>query len=123
MTRHHVQTTNAPATDERFDVSLRGVGVDTETRCDHWHNEVDVVALRFACCETYYPCFECHAETADHDPKQWPRNRFDEAAVLCGVCQTEITAEAYLDCDDTCPDCGVSFNPGCREHRNLYFEL
>jgi len=122
VTRPHTRTTSAPATDDRFDVALRGVAVDEGTRCRHWHDEVDVVALRFACCDTYYPCFECHAGTANHEPEQWPRDRFDEPAVLCGVCREELTADAYLDSDDQCPACGAAFNPGCREHRHLYFE-
>jgi uncharacterized CHY-type Zn-finger protein len=122
VSRPHTRTTATPATDDRFDVPLRGVAVDEGTRCRHWHDEVDVVALRFACCETYYPCFECHAETTAHDPEQWPRDRFDEPAVLCGVCGAELTVDAYLDCEDSCPSCGAAFNPGCREHRHLYFE-
>ena len=115
------QTTHAPATDDRFVVSLRGVGVDDETRCRHWHEEVDVIALRFACCETYYPCAACHAATTDHDPERWPRERFDDPAVLCGVCRTALTAECYLGSGDVCPDCEAPFNPGCRDHRHLYF--
>lgn len=116
------QTTAQPETDDRFAVPLCGVAVDSATRCRHWHEEVDVIALRFACCETYYPCISCHHETADHEPERWPGDRFGEPAVLCGVCRTTLTAEVYFDCADTCPACGVSFNPGCRTHRHLYFE-
>jgi uncharacterized CHY-type Zn-finger protein len=121
--RTDCRTTTVPATDDRFAVPLRGVAVDDETRCRHWHDAVDVIALRFACCDTYYPCAACHAETTDHDPKRWPRDRFGESAVLCGVCRTTLTVESYLDSGDACPDCGASFNPGCRSHRHLYFEL
>ncbi|WP_336024344.1 CHY zinc finger protein [Halobellus salinisoli] len=117
-----LRTTHAPALDDRFPVSLRGVAVDDETRCAHWHTAVDVVALRFGCCEVFSPCHACHAETADHDPELWPRDRFDEAAVLCGICETTLSARAYLDGDDACPNCGAAFNPGCRRHRSLYFE-
>lgn len=117
------RTTTAPEKDDRFEVSLRGVAVDAETRCRHWDSDVDVVALKFACCETYYPCFECHEESADHDPERWPRDRFDEPAVLCGVCREELTVDAYLSCGDSCPSCGAAFNPGCREHHHLYFEV
>ncbi len=116
------QTTRS-GTDDRFPVPLRGVAVDSETRCAHWDSPVDVVALRFGCCETYYPCFECHAAVSDHDPVVWPRPRFDEPAVLCGVCRETLTAQAYLDSDDSCPHCGAEFNPGCRRHRHLYFEI
>ena len=117
------RTTNAPATDDRFEVSLRGVDVDAETRCVHWNDDVDVIALRFACCETYYPCFECHEETTDHESQRWPQADFDEPAVLCGVCREELTVHEYLDCGDSCPNCGAAFNPGCREHYHLYFEI
>ncbi len=117
------RTTTAPATDSRFGVPLRGVAVDADTRCRHWDEGVDVVALRFACCGAYYPCFECHAATTDHDAERWPRERFGDPAVLCGRCRTELTVEAYLDCADRCPSCDAAFNPGCRAHRHLYFEM
>jgi len=117
------RTTHAPATDSRFPVPLRGVDVDGETRCAHWDEQVDVIALRFACCEAYYPCFACHEVATEHEPVQWPRNRFDEPAVLCGACRTTLTAAAYLSSGDACPNCGAAFNPGCREHRHLYVEL
>jgi uncharacterized CHY-type Zn-finger protein len=133
------RTTTAPATDDRFAVPLRGVAVDPETRCAHWDDPVDVVALRFGCCETYYPCDACHDATADHEAEPWPRDRFDEPAVLCGACGATLTAGEYLDGDeegqrapeseehgssgdDACPCCGADFNPGCRKHRDRYFE-
>jgi len=116
------RTTQAPAVDPRFRVPLRGVSVDDETRCLHGEEPVDVVALRFACCEGYYPCYACHEATTDHEPRQWPRARFDEPAVLCGVCRETLTAEHYLSGGNRCPHCGAAFNPSCREHRHLYFE-
>jgi uncharacterized CHY-type Zn-finger protein len=108
--------------DERFEVALCGVDVDEETRCRHYDDKRDVIAIKFPCCGTYYPCFECHAEVVDHEAERWPRANFEEAAILCGVCRTELTIEAYLDCGDTCPNCGAAFNPGCRTHHHLYFE-
>ncbi|MFC7185548.1 CHY zinc finger protein [Halorubrum yunnanense] len=130
-------TTTAPATDDRFAVPLRGVGVDPETRCAHWDGPVDVVALRFGCCETYYPCDACHDAAADHEAEPWPRERFGEPAVLCGACGATLSAREYLggdgearsasgsrtqSGDDACPRCGAAFNPGCRQHRDRYFE-
>jgi uncharacterized CHY-type Zn-finger protein len=117
------ETTTAPETDARFEVPLRGVAVDPETRCAHWDDPVDVVALRFGCCETYYPCDACHDAATDHEAAPWPRDRFDEPAVLCGVCGATLTARTYFDCDDTCPVCDTAFNPGCRKHRDRYFEV
>ena len=131
------RTTHAPATDDRFRVPLRGVAVDPDTRCAHWDSALDVVALRFGCCGAFSPCHACHAATADHEPEPWPRPRFDDPAVLCGVCGTTLSARAYLDGDsegrspsasratpddDACPACGAAFNPGCRRHRDRYFE-
>lgn len=114
------QTTRT-GTDNRFPVLVRGVAVDPETRCAHFDTAVDVIALRFGCCGAYYPCFECHAAVTDHEPAVWPSDRFDEPAVLCGVCHETITARQYLDDGSHCPHCGAGFNPGCRAHRDRYF--
>lgn len=116
------RTTHAPTVDDRFSVPLRGVDVDPETRCVHWNAPVDVLALRFGCCETYYPCAACHDAAADHGAEPWPRERFDDPAVLCGRCGERLTAREYLACDDACPRCDAAFNPGCRAHRDAYFE-
>lgn len=117
------RTVTPPDTDQRFDVSLRGVDVGGETRCTHYDTALDVVALRFPCCGAYYPCFRCHAAVTDHESARVPREQFDEAAVLCGVCEGTLSVRAYLDCDDSCPACGASFNPGCRRHRDRYFAV
>jgi len=144
------RTTTAPATDDRFAVPLRGVAVDPETRCAHWDDPVDVIALRFGCCAAYYPCDACHDAATDHEAEPWPRDRFGEPAVLCGACGATLSAREYLDgeaqrassseghspsgnraspdChrakpdDDACPRCGADFNPGCRKHWDRYFE-
>ena len=116
------RTTRAPALDGRFAVPLRGTGVDAETRCAHYDGPTDRVALRFGCCEAYYPCYRCHEEAAGHAPEPWPLARFDEPAVLCGACRTALTARAYLDSGYACPACGAAFNPGCAAHRDRYFE-
>ncbi|MFD1641672.1 CHY zinc finger protein [Halohasta litorea] len=100
-----------------------GVAVDDETRCAHYRSDRDIVAIRFPCCETYYPCFRCHEPCADHDAKRWPRGRFDEPAVCCGVCGIELSVRAYLDCDHQCPNCEAMFNPGCRNHADRYFAV
>lgn len=102
--------------------SVRGVGVGPETRCEHYHTDRDVVAFEFACCERYYPCFRCHEAVADHDAIPWPRERFDEPSVLCGVCNAELTVPEYLEADYRCPSCDAAFNPGCGAHAELYFE-
>ena len=104
------------------DVTVRGLEVDDETRCAHYASERDIVALRFGCCDAFYPCFQCHDTVTDHDPEPWPIDRFDEPAVYCGVCDSPLTVTAYLEADNVCPVCGAEFNPGCRDHYDRYFE-
>lgn len=101
---------------------VHGVDVGPETRCTHYDTERDVIALRFGCCGRFYPCLSCHDAVADHAREPWPRARFDEPAVLCGVCASALSARAYLAADHACPDCGAAFNPGCADHYNEYFE-
>jgi uncharacterized CHY-type Zn-finger protein len=117
------RTTRAPELDPRFDVPVRGVDVGPETRCAHYHGPRDVIAIRFACCDVFYPCHACHEAIADHAPERWPPDRFDASAVLCGQCETVLTIEQYLTAEPTCPACGTAFNPGCERHHNRYFEL
>ena len=100
-----------------------GIDVDPETRCAHWHTELDIIALKFACCESYYPCYSCHAEVADHPATIWPKTRFAESAVLCGKCKEELSVDEYLASSYKCPKCGAGFNPGCGLHAHIYFEV
>ncbi|ADD03921.2 zinc finger protein [Natrialba magadii ATCC 43099] len=101
---------------------IRGVDVGPDTRCDHYDSELDVVAFRFACCDAYYPCFQCHDAVTDHEAVPWPEHQFDEPSVRCGVCDTTLTVPDYLDCAYECPNCDAPFNPGCAAHAELYFE-
>jgi|SRR5690349_8605552 uncharacterized CHY-type Zn-finger protein len=98
-----------------------GRTVDDQTRCLHYHGPTDVIAIRFACCGAYYPCFECHHEAADHPARQWPAGRCDEKAILCGVCGTELTIATYQSVP-ACPSCDARFNERCRLHWPLYFD-
>jgi uncharacterized CHY-type Zn-finger protein len=115
------KTTRAPTTDDRFSVPLRGIAVDPDTRCAHYDGPRDVIAIRFACCDVYHPCFKCHRETTAHDPTRLPANEKHEPAVLCGVCGHTMTPAAYLQADHACPSCNTDFNPGCAAHRDRYF--
>jgi len=101
---------------------VHGVGVDAETRCAHWSSPLDIIAIRFKCCGRWYPCFECHKATAGHVPEIWPAEEFDRSAILCGACGRQLTVDEYLACHSTCPACSAAFNPGCANHRHLYFE-
>mgnify|MGYP000554188838 CR=1 FL=1 len=117
------RTTRPPETDGRFRVPLGGVRVDAETRCEHYDTALDVVAIRFPCCDRYFSCFRCHAALADHDAERVPRDSFDDPAVLCGSCGATLSVHEYFDCQDTCPVCDAAFNPGCRRHRDRYFAV
>lgn len=103
-------------------INVFGKPIDNQTRCVHWHSELDIIAIKFKCCEKYYPCFSCHEEEADHDHQVWPKSEFDQKAILCGVCGNELSIQEYLASDNTCPHCESKFNPGCSKHYHLYFE-
>lgn len=126
-----------------------GLAVDPSTRCRHYDEAHDVVAIALPCCvradreqrlpatdasptapvasrdeptsEVFFPCYRCHDACTAHERKRWPSDRFDEHAVLCGACGGTMAIETYLDVQ-ACPDCGHPFNPGCADHYELYFE-
>lgn len=103
--------------------AVLGVAVDGETRCAHYRSPRDIVAIKMKCCDTWYACVECHAALARHAVQRWPRAEWSERAVLCGACGTEMTICDYLESGDACPACHAAFNPGCRDHHHLYFEV
>lgn len=121
VSRSARRSTRAPSIDDRFSVSLRGIAVDPDTRCAHYDGDRDVIAIRFACCEVYYPCFKCHRETTAHEPVRWPAGEQHVPAVLCGACGHTMTASAYLQSSHACPRCDAAFNPGCAAHHDRYF--
>ncbi len=98
-----------------------GSTVDDQTRCVHYSGPTDVIAIKFYCCREYYPCHRCHAESAGHRATQWPTDARGEKALLCGVCDTELTIDGYFAVH-SCPACGAEFNEGCSLHRHFYFE-
>lgn len=97
--------------------------IDRHTRCQHYHSEVDIIAIKFKCCGTYYPCYKCHEEHADHKPEVWGKHEWAEKAILCGNCNLELTIEQYMNSNAQCPHCRASFNPKCANHYHLYFEV
>jgi uncharacterized CHY-type Zn-finger protein len=99
-----------------------GPVVDRQTRCIHYRTALDVVAIQFACCREFYPCHLCHAESANHPATPWPSADRQERAILCGVCGDRLSIEEYLRVAG-CPACAAPFNPGCRLHSHLYFEV
>ncbi|WP_100627290.1 CHY zinc finger protein [Algoriphagus formosus] len=103
-------------------VQVFGKPVDNQTRCIHWHSDLDIIAIKFKCCDKYYPCFSCHEEEADHEHQVWPKSEYDQKAILCGVCGTELSIQDYMSSNNTCPKCQSAFNPGCSKHYHLYFD-
>lgn len=102
---------------------VRGVDVDTETRCGHYHGQTDIIAIKMKCCGLYYACKDCHEALAGHAAAVWPQEEWDEKAVLCGSCGAELTIRQYMQCDYQCPECNAPFNPRCRNHYHCYFAV
>ncbi|MEE1620872.1 CHY zinc finger protein [Zafaria sp. Z1313] len=99
-----------------------GAVVDSLTRCVHYRTELDIVAIRFPCCDAFYPCRWCHDEVpGQHPTRTWPAADRDEAAVLCGACRRTLRIDEYTAAE-SCPHCTAPFNPRCKLHEELYFE-
>ncbi|HEX7066429.1 MAG TPA: CHY zinc finger protein [Bacillales bacterium] len=104
-------------------IEVKGSEVDRKTRCKHYKTEQDIIAIKFSCCGIYYPCYQCHEAHSDHPARPWNKESFNEKAVLCGNCGQELTIMQYLHAHSSCPYCHADFNPGCRNHRHLYFQV
>lgn len=116
------QETAVDTNKSKDSVKVYGQTVDNETRCIHYHSQLDIIAIKFKCCKKYYPCYECHQEAEIHKPQVWSVAEQDQKAILCGVCKCELTIKEYLNSDNKCTSCKSNFNPGCSLHYHLYFE-
>jgi uncharacterized CHY-type Zn-finger protein len=103
-------------------ISIYGNTIDNETRCQHYQSDKDIIAIKMHCCNKYYACITCHNEKETHTTSVWPKENFNTAAILCGVCKTELSIENYLAANNNCPNCQAAFNPKCSNHYHLYFE-
>jgi len=103
-------------------IEVKGKLIDGQTRCEHYHSLLDIIAIKFKCCNEYYPCYQCHEETTDHAPMIWLKEEWNSKAILCGVCKQELTINEYFISNNYCPKCNSAFNPGCSKHFHLYFE-
>ena len=101
---------------------VKGKTVDAHTRCMHYNSALDIIAIKFKCCGTYYPCYFCHQEEADHAAEIWKVTELDTKAILCGNCYVEMTIRDYKNSGYHCPSCNAPFNPKCSNHDHLYFE-
>lgn len=92
--------------------------------CVHWKSEKDVVALLCPCHREFYLCLLCHKDKYGVAPERWKRDLWEcEKAILCRVCEYKMTIEDYMACDSSCTKCGAEFNPGCKDHWPLYFDM
>ena len=104
-------------------INVYGINVDARSRCAHYRSTLDIVAIKHHCCGDWYACIECHGALTSHDATVWPKDRFDEDAVLCGSCGARLTINQYLSSSNQCPVCAAAFNPGCSLHHHLYFDV
>jgi uncharacterized CHY-type Zn-finger protein len=104
-------------------IKVYGKTIDDNTRCKHYCSPFDIIAIKFKCCNKYYPCNQCHEEEADHAAQIWNKNEWNTKAILCGVWKTELTIREYVESGNICPDCNDAFNPDCSKHYHLYFEV
>jgi len=101
--------------------AVRGIELDSQTRCTHYHSELDVIAIKMRCCQVFYACKDCHETLAGHAIETWPHSMWDQKAILCGSCGHELSISEYMASGYTCPACNSGFNPGCRNHYHFYF--
>jgi uncharacterized CHY-type Zn-finger protein len=101
---------------------VRGVDLDSQTRCKHYHGLTDIVAIKMRCCGAFYACKDCHAALADHPIQVWPKSEWSHRAILCGACRAQLTIQQYLAGGFQCMVCHAPFNPGCKNHYHYYFE-
>lgn len=103
-------------------VNIYGPTVDNEGRCTHYQTPLDIISIKFKCCNKYYPCYKCHNESETHPIKRWEADEFNEQAILCGVCKHEMTINEYMMIE-ACPECNAHFNNRCKYHYHLYFAI
>lgn len=105
-----------------MEIKVYGPIVDEETRCVHYHTPLDIIAIKFKCCNKFYPCYKCHEESEQHPIQRWSKEEFNEPAILCGHCKHTLGIEEYMSVAN-CPYCGASFNRRCKNHYHIYFEV
>ena len=54
---------------------VRGVNLDAQTRCAHFHGSTDIIAIKMKCCGEYYACKDCHIALAGHQIEVHDRER------------------------------------------------
>ena len=82
---------------------IYGLLVDNESRCQHYHTELDIVALKCFDCLKYYACYQCHDSLEEHSFRAYPCHLKQDKVLICGVYQH-------------------AFNLACSKHYDIYFE-
>jgi len=103
--------------------NVRGVHLDSQTRCEHYRGPTDIIAIKMKCCGLYYACKDCHETLADHPIAVWLESEWTQQAVLCGACGATLTILQYMQSDSRCPACRAQFNSRCRYHDHYYFHV
>ena len=63
-------------------IIVKGKPIDDQTRCAHYHSSLDVIAVKFKCCNEYYPCYYCHKESSDHPADTWKKNEQNNKSIM-----------------------------------------
>ncbi|MCH9634186.1 MAG: hypothetical protein S4CHLAM7_09290 [Chlamydiae bacterium] len=100
-----------------------GVHLDAYSRCTHYFTDKDIVSIKFKCCSKYYACYKCHENLEQHPVIKWERADFSEKALRCGRCQFIFSIQSYLSGENYCPQCSALFNPLCKNHWDIYFNV
>lgn len=103
--------------------TVHGLSVSPLTQCTHYSSPLDIIAIKHACCNKFYACISCHNALESHKPDVWPRNKREEKTVLCGACKHALSVMEYLESGSQCSKCGSGFNPRCKRHWGMYFEV
>lgn len=103
-------------------LNIYGLTVDNQTRCKHYHSPLDIIAIKFKCCDKFYPCYQCHQHCEQHKIERWQIHEFDQQAILCGCCKNTLSIHQYMAVK-SCPHCQSAFNPSCKKHYHLYFDV
>ena len=105
-----------------METKIYGAIVDDETRCIHYHTPVDIIAIKFKCCNRFYPCYKCHEEAESHPIVRWGQEEFGEKAIYCGRCKSTLSIREYMNAP-VCPRCGAKLNSRCKNHYHIYFDV
>ena len=100
-----------------MDSLIYGLCVDDMGRCEHYHNDFDIAALKCSYCQKYFACYKCHNQLMAH--KFYPCSK-DDKSILCGNCRETLDFKQYESGE--CRYCHHKFNSRCAVHYKIYFK-